>query len=77
MWKRALSESEVSDLYVNGVPAENTLGIDLLGYWPMDEGSGDVAADSTGNNNAQLYNEVEWENDGERGSVLSFNGVDA
>ena len=77
LWKRALSESEVSDLYSNGVPAASTLGIDLLGYWPMDEGSGDVAADATGNNNAQLYNEVEWLDDGERGSVLSFNGADA
>ena len=79
VWNRPLTEEEIAYMYNEGKGREivSTLGIDLAGYWPMDEGSGDVAADTTGSNNAQLYNEVEWVDDGERGSVLSFNGADA
>ena len=79
VWNRPITEEEIAYMYNEGNGREivSTLGIDLAGYWPMDEGSGDVAADTTGSNNAQLYNEVEWVDDGERGSVLSFNGADA
>jgi hypothetical protein len=79
IWNRPITEDEIAYMYNEGEGREivSTLGIDLAGYWPMDEGSGNVAADTTGSNDAQLYNEVEWVDDGERGSVLSFNGADA
>ncbi|MDC0316871.1 LamG domain-containing protein, partial [Verrucomicrobia bacterium] len=79
IWNRPITEDEIAYMYNEGEGRAivSTLGIDLAGYWPMDEGSGNVAADTTGSNDAQLYNEVEWVDDGERGSVLSFNGADA
>jgi hypothetical protein len=48
----------------------------LVGYWKFDEGSGNIAADSSGNgNNGTLENAPGWVN-GENGSGLSFDGVD-
>ena len=50
----------------------NNLG--LMGYWPLDEGSGTVATDHSGNGNTgTLINSPTWTN-GNRGKALSFNG---
>jgi hypothetical protein len=47
----------------------------LVGYWRFDEGSGNIAADSSGNgNNGTLMNNPAWV-DGKYGKALSFNGV--
>jgi hypothetical protein len=59
----------------------------LLGWWPLNEGAGDVAHDISGNNyNGTIYNLngggilpcscSAWFNDAERGMVLSFSGND-
>jgi len=49
----------------------------LAGYWKFDEGSGTVAADSSGNgNNGTLVNGPTWTT-GKVGNALSFNGVSA
>ena len=47
----------------------------LLGYWPMDEGTGLSTADVTGNHPAATITGASWLNDPMRGSTLSFDGV--
>jgi len=50
----------------------------LVGYWPLDEGSGNIAYDKSGNgNNGTLVNMEagDWV-DGVSGKALSFDGVD-
>jgi hypothetical protein len=55
IYNRALSASEVSQLYTSGnttvnTPAEDPLSQSLLGYWKLDEGTGtSTTADSSGN----------------------------
>jgi hypothetical protein len=49
----------------------------LVGYWKFDEGSGNIAADSSGNgNNGALINSPAWVDGRWGGKALSFNGVD-
>ena len=60
---------------------------DLIGWWPLNEGSGDTVADlSASGNDGAIANTDSgglgdggsaWFNDPERGMVLSFNGDDA
>jgi hypothetical protein len=48
----------------------------LVGYWPFDEGSGNIARDYSGNgNNGTLVNGPTWTT-GKVGGALSFDGVD-
>jgi hypothetical protein len=48
----------------------------LVGYWPLDEGSGTTANDRSGkNNHGALKNAPMWTT-GRRGGALSFDGVD-
>jgi hypothetical protein len=59
---------------------------DLIGWWPLNEGSGDTAFDlSNSGNNGTIRNATSgglgdgglvWVNDPERGMVISFNGDD-
>ncbi len=47
LWNEALTPSEVATLYTSGaIP-----GSSLEGYWPLDEGNGTTAYDSSGNGN--------------------------
>src|SRR3990167_9085959 len=47
----------------------------LVGYWSMNEGTGTVAGDASGNNNRGiLTNGPTWV-DGKRGKALNFDGV--
>ena len=47
----------------------------LVGWWKLDEGSGAVAADSSGNgNNGTLHGPVEWVEEGKIGGALAFTG---
>jgi hypothetical protein len=49
---------------------------DAIGIWLFDEGSGDIAKDSSGNgNDGQIMNAPEWV-DGKSGKALRFDGVD-
>jgi len=60
---------------------------DLIGWWRLDEGSGDTAIDLSASGNDGTINNVAagglgnngsaWVNDPERGMVLSFNGDDS
>lgn len=55
----------------------------LIGWWKLDEGSGDTANDSSGSgNHGTIHNTMSglgeggsvWVNNSERGTILSFNG---
>ena len=48
----------------------------LLGYWPLDEGSGLATADVTGNHSAATITGASWLDDPVRGWALSFDGSD-
>ncbi|HCO95198.1 MAG TPA: hypothetical protein DIU00_14810, partial [Phycisphaerales bacterium] len=60
---------------------------DLIGWWKMDEGSGDTVADLSASGNDGTINNADggglgdggsaWFNDPERGMVLSFDGEDS
>ena len=74
LWKRALSESEVSDLNANGVPQDQVPLIpDLIAYWPFD---GDLS-DKAGNNDgeAQGTDDISYD-DGQFGQGIDLDGVD-
>jgi hypothetical protein len=47
----------------------------LVGWWTFDEGSGNIAADSSGNgNDGTLNGPVEWTADGKIGGAMKFTG---
>ncbi|MHC4728829.1 MAG: LamG domain-containing protein, partial [Planctomycetota bacterium] len=47
----------------------------LVGWWTFDEGSGNIAADSSGNgNDGTLNGPVEWTADGKVGGAMKFTG---
>lgn len=48
----------------------------LVGYWKFDEGSGNIAYDSSGNGNDGVIHDATWTT-GVSGSALHFNGVDS
>lgn len=61
MWKVARSESEIKNNMYYEVNPQNE---DLIGYWPMDEGSGNTFADVTGNGHdatADTHIVKDWE----------------
>ncbi len=67
IYNRALSAEEVRYHYNQGKP---------VAQWDMDEGSGLVINDKSGNgNNGTLVNDTTWAQ-GKHGSALSFDGVD-
>lgn len=49
--------------------------LDGAGFWPFDEGSGDVAHDAAGDNDATLVNGPTW-TDGRTDTALHFDGTD-
>ncbi|MBN2132631.1 MAG: LamG domain-containing protein, partial [Sedimentisphaerales bacterium] len=56
----------------------NVLDPNLVGWWRFDEGSGTVAADSSGNDlHGTLVNDPLWRQDGPRDGCLFFDGADA
>jgi hypothetical protein len=58
-----------------GTTATADLTEGLVGWWTFDEGSGNIAADSSGNgNDGTLNGPVEWTADGKIGGALKFTG---
>lgn len=51
IYNRALSASEVSALYNGGIGTNGQIGAGLVGWWKMDEGSGQIIRDYSGNDN--------------------------
>lgn len=56
-WSRALDATEIEQ-FANTPPVGDET--DLVGYWPLDEGSGTTAADETSNNNAATLSGHSW-----------------
>jgi len=58
-----------------GTSAAQDLTEGLVGWWTFDEGSGAVAADSSGNgNDGTLNGPVEWTTEGKIGGAMAFTG---
>jgi hypothetical protein len=51
-------------------------GADLVDHWNLDGGSGTTAIDRVAGGTDGAISGATWVNDPERGSVLSFDGVD-
>ena len=51
IWKRALTATEVSDLYYNGLTRGSAMSTGLVGEWLFNEGSGTTALDTSGSGN--------------------------
>ena len=61
-------------IYQNQSVGWNIMGPDMVGYWPLDNGTGTTAYDHSGNeNHGTLYNEPTWV-DGINGKALEFDG---
>ena len=77
VYNRALSAGEIQTLYKSGAakfapPTDKG----LVGYWSMNEGTGTVAGDGSGNENrGTLTGGPTWV-DGKRGKALNFDGND-
>ncbi len=75
VYSRALSSTDVSNLYRSGQVTRKAVSErGLVGYWPLDEGRGVTAGDSSGNGNTGAITGGTWAN-GKRGKALSFNGT--
>ncbi|QHT66389.1 T9SS type A sorting domain-containing protein [Rhodocytophaga rosea] len=58
------------------VVASNTLNNGLAGYWPLNETSGNIAADQSGSNNTgTLINSPIWTTEGKVQGALQFNDL--
>ena len=49
--------------------------VTMVGIWLFDEGTGDIAQDSSGNENDGTLNGPKWTNQSKFGSALEFNGA--
>ena len=58
-----------------GEVALGALDSGMIGYWPFDEASGEIAGDMSGNSLDGIVSGATWVK-GRRGSALAFNGVD-
>jgi hypothetical protein len=47
----------------------------LVGEWLFNEGSGDIAKDTSGNNNDGTIDKAQWTKDGKYGAALKFDGA--
>jgi len=63
-----------SNVYKKLVEKHNA-NIGLVGYWNFDEGTGNIAKDSSGNGNNGAISGATWV-DGKIGKALNFDGVD-
>ena len=65
----------ISFVFVSGLTLTDPAHAELVAWWRLDEGSGMMAFDSSGNgNDASFEGAPEWVEDGQFGKVLKFNG---
>ncbi len=86
IYSRALSAAEIAQLYANTTPTapvektttkigKNATNLGLVGYWPLNDGSGTLAADATGQGNTgTLTNGPTWTT-GQIGQAITFDGT--
>lgn len=78
LWDKAMDQSEVKAYYESYVqdtpeqPPADTTPVPVS-RWKLDEGSGSVAYDSVGGNDAQIIG-ARWKNNGINGTAISFDG---
>ncbi len=73
---KAIIGSGTKKAIINGTNNEFIIHSDLVGYWKLDEGSGNIAYDSSVfSNNGTLHGGPTWTT-GKIGNALSFDGVD-
>ena len=61
IWSRAMSQEEIqASMYSDYIGSED----DIIGYWPFNEGSGDIINDISGNNNHGLIYGASWSESG-------------
>lgn len=59
-----------------GAVSGNGAGVGLLGYWKLDEASGNIASNEVAAGQDAIVTGASWNIDGTRGRVLRFDGVD-
>jgi hypothetical protein len=65
----------ISFVFVSGLTLTDPAHAELVAWWRLDEGSGMMAFDSSGNgNDARFEGAPEWVEDGKFGKALKFNG---
>ena len=57
VWSKTIT---LGDFFANSMESLSGSEVGIVGYWPMDEASGDIAEDKAGSRNAVLYN-TEWQ----------------
>ncbi|MFH1614652.1 MAG: LamG-like jellyroll fold domain-containing protein [Planctomycetota bacterium] len=75
IYNRALSAKKIQKLYQSQVNIKPSAPSGLIAYWKFEEGNGNIAHDSAGNNNGQIYGAT-WTT-GKIGRALSFDGKDS
>ena len=76
VYNRALSAADIKTLYYSTGGGSGDINTGLIGYWKLDEGSGTLAADSTGTGNTgTLQNSPTWTTSGKINDALTFNGT--
>ena len=66
--------ASADSIFFAGTTESTGAGEGLLGYWPLDEGKGNSAGDSSPSGNDASLNGASWESDGIRSSFLTFSG---
>lgn len=51
-----------------------TVSADVVGYWPFEDGKGDIAKDKSGNGHDGLITGAKWVDNGKFGKALDFDG---
>jgi hypothetical protein len=79
LWDKSLTLGEIQNLYSDGQGGTEIIpGVNTLGIWHLNEGTGSFTVDSTTNNNhgsLEPGNSPAWA-DGKVGSGLRFDGID-
>jgi len=68
--------NSIAFIFVVGLAMTNTVSADLIAWWDFDEGSGIIAADSSGNGHDGILNGNPTWATGKLGGALQFDGVD-
>ncbi len=77
LYDRVLSHEEIENIYKDGLRRMRTNG--LVGHWPLDETSGTVANDLSGNGNTGTFENLDPATGTAHGAIdsaISFNGTD-
>lgn len=75
IYSRALSATEIASMFSSGQATRKVVtNQDLLGYWAMNEGRGNMVGDSSGKQNNGSIVSGSWVT-GKKGGAVSFNGT--